>query len=66
MELWIQPVSGTSGDVISGDAMSGDATSGRACAHDNFRHHHTAPPQMLTELCRLGVCSGTATVAGLI
>ena len=46
----------TSGDVISGDAtsddvISGDVTSGRACAHDHFRHHHTAPPQMLTELC---------------
>jgi hypothetical protein len=41
----------TSGDVISGDVISADATSGRACVHDHFRHHHTAPPQMLTELC---------------
>ena len=37
--------------TTSGDVISGDATSGRACARDHFRHHLTAPPQMLTELC---------------
>ena len=26
-------------------------TSGRACAHDHFRHPHTAPPQMITGWC---------------
>ena len=36
--------------MTSGDATSGDATSGRACAHDHFRHHHTAPPQIRFEL----------------
>jgi hypothetical protein len=39
-----------SGDATSGDVISGDATSGRTCARDHFRHHHTAPPQLLTEL----------------
>jgi hypothetical protein len=39
-----------SGDATSGDVISGDATSGRTCLRDHFRHHHTAPPQMLTEL----------------
>jgi hypothetical protein len=28
-----------------------DVTSGRACAHDHFRYHHTAPPQMITGWC---------------
>ena len=41
----------TSGDVISGDATSGDTTSGRACAHDHFRHPHTAPPQIIDGWC---------------
>jgi hypothetical protein len=38
------------GDATSGDVISGNATSGRTCARDHLRHHHTAPPQMLTEL----------------
>jgi hypothetical protein len=41
----------TSGDVISGNATFGDSTSGRTCAHDHFRHHHTAPPQILSGWC---------------
>jgi hypothetical protein len=36
--------------TTSGDVISGDATSGRACAHDHFRHPHTAPPQIRFEL----------------
>ena len=36
----------TSGDVISGDAISGGA-----CPRDHFRHHHTAPPQMISGWC---------------
>ena len=36
--------------TTSGDVISGDATSGRACAHDHFRHHLTAPPQIRFEL----------------
>jgi hypothetical protein len=38
-------------DVISGDATSGDSTSGRTCARDYFRHHLTAPPQMISGWC---------------
>ena len=41
----------TSGGVTSGDVISGDATSGRTCARDHFRHHHTAPPQILSGWC---------------
>ena len=41
----------TSGDVISGDVISGDSTSGRTCAHDHFRHHHTAPSQIIDGWC---------------
>jgi hypothetical protein len=37
--------------ITSGDVIPGDATSGRACAHDNFWHHHTAPPQIITGWC---------------
>jgi hypothetical protein len=54
MEIWIKNagkylpfISGsrfpvTLFPVTSGDSTSGDVISDRACAHDHFRHHHTA------------------------